>query len=194
MNQERQTFNAKITQVMNKNQELETEIEEQKKSKDNVVKEKENLDFQVMDLQMKLSNQSSVISRLTKTERDLRSKIDNNQNRLLSQEEALRKANEENYNLKSEIENIHTDIINMVNVENALRNELSLIMDKKKELEESQSKLKSKTCLDTIALRHLANENEQFKSEISCLKENISHLQTENTDLKQENESLKQKI
>jgi predicted nucleic acid-binding Zn-ribbon protein len=194
MSKERQTFNAKITQVMTRNQELEAEVEEQKKKGDNFVKEKENLQFQIMDLQMKLNNQTSMISRLTKTERDLRSKIDNNQNRLLCQEEALRKANEENYNLKWEIENIQTDIINMVNVENALRSELTLILDKKKELEESKSKLKSKTCLDTIALRHLANENEQFKSEISCLKENISHLQAENIDLKQENEDLKQKI
>lgn len=178
---------------MERNEELESQLVHKDETLNEQKQIIEQLESKLMDQQLEINNHKSTTARLSKTECDLRAKIESYKSRFLKQEESLRRTNEQTYSLKSEIHNLQTDIINMVNVEDSLRQELETSLNRKQEMEEVLSQMKAKACSDAITLRHTVSENEHVKREIINLKENIKHLNTENMDLKKENELLKEK-
>ena len=186
-------MNQKVTKVMQRNQELESALEESEKEISQMKQNTEQVENQNMDLQLEIKNLSSTTARMSQLETELRNKLENNKSRLCSQSESMRKVEEENYTLKSEIQNLQTDIINMVNIEDSLRKELSMVNFRKKEMEDNMSQMKSQICNDTINLRHAMSENDHYKREISHLNESVSHMKLENQDMKKEIELLKEK-
>lgn len=103
----------------------------------------EQIENQNIDLQLELKNMNTINARISHSETELRNKLEQGKLRVCSQAESLRRTDEENYSLKSEIQNLQTDIVNMVNIEDFLRKELSIVNYRKKELEDSISQMKA---------------------------------------------------
>ncbi|CAI2381983.1 unnamed protein product [Moneuplotes crassus] len=193
MNQEKMVLNQKITKYMQRTQELESILEEKDQENAQLKLNIERVENQNIDLQLELKNINTTNARYSQSETELKNKIEQGKARICHQSESIRKLDEENYSLKSEIQNLQTDIVNMVNIEDSLRKELTLEAYRKKELEDSLSQMKSKICQDNITIRHLISQSEQDKRQIYHLNESIKYLKTENQDMKKEIELLKEK-
>ena len=141
-----------------------------------------------------LNSSSATFHQMKIIEEDLRNQIEGFQFKIIESDNALRSQAEEIYSLQMENQNLQTDLKSLINIEQALRNELTNLHQKYVVIEEQNQQLRTAIMEDRRAFSETVNENENMKQDLIRFHKTIELGLRENDELKKENAFLKDEL
>lgn len=141
-----------------------------------------------------LNSSSSAIHQSKMREEDLRRHIEELQYKINESENNLMALTEELNTFRAENENLQIDLKSLVNIEQALRNELNHIYQRYAALEDYVQKINAKIMEDQENLSLTMEENENMKQDLLQFHRTIEVGMRENDDLKREVSMLREEL
>ena len=134
------------------------------------------------------------MNKCSQNEVELRNKIDECNSRILKYESIITENKEQLYLINTENTNLKTDLKNLSNMERALRSEVSNVVNKREELENTLQQAKDKMSEDALLLRRSETEKETLQRQIMSMENTISIASKQVEDLKNETHKLKENL
>ena len=194
LDNERSHSQYKITYLLKEKQEAENRIYQQQETIGKYAKAIEQLQTDNKADREMLHSSSATFHQMKIIEDDLRNQVEALQFKVRDDENTIRGQSEELYNLQSENQNLQNDLKSLINIEQALRNELSNIHQKYILIEEQNQQLRTAIMEDRRAFSETLNENENMKQDLIRFHKTIELGMRENEELKKEIDILKDEL
>ena len=194
LDNERAQTQYKINYLLREKQESENRIYQQQETIGKYAKAIEQLQTDNKADREMLNSSSATFHQMKIIEEDLRNQIEGFQFKIIESDNALRSQAEEIYSLQMENQNLQTDLKSLINIEQALRNELTNLHQKYVVIEEQNQQLRTAIMEDRRAFSETVNENENMKQDLIRFHKTIELGLRENDELKKENAFLKDEL
>jgi chromosome segregation ATPase len=195
LQKERSESQYKIGFLLRQKQEMEARIFQQQDAmkKYSQTLEQMQRESQAEKTQM-MTTSSSALQQSKIREEDLQAQLEQSNFKANQLEQSLRSQGEELTAVKTENENLQIDLKSLVNIEQALRQELNQSFQKMAAMDDYIQKINSKMMEDQQKLNDALNENENMKQDLLQFHKTIEMGSRENESLKQEVQMLRDEL